>query len=364
MGGEARRGRRVTTDGAGAGKGAVGLFASKMRVAVLAAVIGVVLVAGVAAAVTFRCAAPAPSAAALSTPAASTPPAAHLASHRPSPAPAPPLQVMSASPGNVSTQGSGAAPVQVVFSAPLARSSPLPTFSPTVPGSWLAGSDAPMVFTPTTPFARGTAETLSIPGGASGVHSAKGGLLATPATFHFVTAGWSTLRLEQLLAQLHYLPLTWTPIASSTTGSTTSLSYSRQLTDVYAPPAGAFTWQPGYPSALTSQWAPGVSSRILTGALMAFQSVHGLAMDGVAGGSTWQAVLDAATKGQPGDADHLPRRQGGHARAGQHRDRRRPHRGRHLPGVPALPQPDHEGNQPGRDQVRRPCPVRCVLQRR
>src|ERR1039457_3461019 len=49
---------------------------------------------------------------------------------------------------------------------------------------------------------------------------------------------------------------------------------------------------------LPSRWAPGVASRILSGALMAFQSVHGLTMDGVAGVSTWQAVLDAATKGQ------------------------------------------------------------------
>lgn len=274
------------------------MFASKMRVAILAAVIGVVLVAGVAAAVTFGGAGPAHSAAALSTPAASTAPATHPASHRPSPTPAPPLQVMSASPGNGSTQVNGATPVQVVFSAPLAQSSPLPTFSPTVPGSWHAGSGDTMVFTPTTPFAPATEETLRIPAGASGVHSAQGGLLATPATFHFVTAGWSTLRLEQLLAQLHYLPLTWTPITSSTTSSVTSLSYSEQLAYVYAPPAGAFTWQPGYPSTLTSQWAPGVSSKILTGALMAFQSVHGLTMDGVAGGSTWQAVLDAATKGQ------------------------------------------------------------------
>jgi peptidoglycan hydrolase-like protein with peptidoglycan-binding domain len=268
-----------------------------MRVAVLAAVIGVVLVAGVAAAVTFGGAGPAHSAASLSTPAASDPQATHPASQRPSPTPAPPLQVMSASPGNGSTQVNGAAPVQVVFSAPLAQSSPLPIFRPTVPGSWQAGSGDTMVFTPTTPFAPGTAETLSIPAGASGVHSAQGGLLATPATFHFVTAGWSTLRLEQLLAQLHYLPLTWAPIASSTS-SVTSLSYSEQLSDVYAPPAGAFTWPPGYPSALTSQWVPGVPSRILTGALMAFQAVHGLTMDGVAGFSTWRAVLDAATKGQ------------------------------------------------------------------
>jgi peptidoglycan hydrolase-like protein with peptidoglycan-binding domain len=268
-----------------------------MRVAMLASVIGVVLVAGVVAALTFGGAGPAHSAAALSAPAASTHPATHPASHRPA-SPPPPLQVTSASPGNGSTGVNGASPVQVAFSAPLAQSSPLPTFSPTVPGSWHAGSGGTMVFTPTTPFAPGTAETLSIPGGASGVHSAKGGLLATPATFHFVTAGWSTLRLEQLLAQLHYLPLTWTPIASSTTSSVTSLSYSEQLADVYAPPAGTFSWQPGYPSTLISHWASGVSNTILTGALMAFQSVHGLTMDGVAGGNTWQAVLDAATKGQ------------------------------------------------------------------
>ncbi len=155
-----------------------------------------------------------------------------------------------------------------------------------------------MVFTPTTPFPPATEETLSVPGGAKGVRSVKGGQLAKPDTVQFQTAGWSTLRLEQLLAQLHYLPLTWTPDGGSAAANPTSLSYSAQLADVYTPPAGTFTWQPGYPSALTSQWALGRSSTILTGALMAFQSVRGLTMDGTAGGQTWQAVLDAAARGQ------------------------------------------------------------------
>ena len=276
------------------------MFASKTRVTLLAAAIGVVLVAGVVLALTFGSAGPAHSAAALSTPAASTPAATHSASHRPKPTapPPPPLQVESATPATGTHDVNGADPVQVVFSAPLSESSPLPTFSPSVPGSWHVSTGDTIEFTPTTPFAPETEETLTIPAGSSGVRSDKGGLLAKPETFQFVTAGWSTTRLEQLLAQLGYLPLNWAPDSSSAASSPTSLSYSEELGDVYEPPAGTFTWQTGYPSALTSQWAPGVNSTILTGALMAFQAVHGLTMDGVAGGATWQAVLEAAGKGQ------------------------------------------------------------------
>jgi peptidoglycan hydrolase-like protein with peptidoglycan-binding domain len=271
-----------------------------MRVAVVATAIGVVLVAGVVVALTLSSAGPARSAAALGTPVANSHATSHPASHRPTALPKP-LQVMSVTPGNGAGAVSGQDPVQVVFSAALAQSSPLPTFSPAVPGSWQAGHDGAMVFTPTTPIAPATRETLSIPAGSSGVRSAKGGLLAKPETVQFETAGWSTLRLEQLLSQLGYLPLTWTPASSPTghpTTSPTSLSYSAQLADVYSPPAGTFSWQPGYPSALTSQWAQGTSSTILTGALMAFQAVHGLTMDGVAGSATWQAVLNAAVNGQ------------------------------------------------------------------
>lgn len=260
----------------------------------LATVIGAVLVAGVVFAVTFGGAGPARSAAAQvpSATATTTP-----ARHRPT-APPTPLQVMSVAPGNAATQVNGADSVQVVFSAPLAPTSPLPTFSPEAAGSWHGGSGGTMVFTPTTPFAPGTQERLTVPAGTSGVRSAAGGRLAKPDTVEFQTAAWSTLRLEQLLAQLGYLPLSWTPATSSAAASPASLSYAEQLADVYAPPAGEFSWQPGYPSSLTSQWTQGEPSTILSGALMAFQSVHGLTMDGVAGSATWQAVLDAAAKGE------------------------------------------------------------------
>jgi peptidoglycan hydrolase-like protein with peptidoglycan-binding domain len=280
------------------------LFASKKKVAVLATAIGVLLVAGVVFAMTLGSAGPARSAAALGTPAADGHATSHPARPRPASS-AKPLQVMSVTPGNGAGAVNGQDPVQVVFSAALAQSSPLPTFSPEVPGSWHAVGGT-MVFTPTTPFQPATRETMSVPAGPSGVRSASGGLLAKPRTVQFQTAGWSTLRLEQLLSQLGYLPLTWTAGGGSAAGPTlhagsaspAPLSYAEQLADVYSPPAGTFSWQPGYPSALTGQWAQGASSTILTGALMAFQAVHGLTMDGVAGGATWQAVLDAALKGQ------------------------------------------------------------------
>jgi peptidoglycan hydrolase-like protein with peptidoglycan-binding domain len=271
---------------------------------VVATAAGILLVAGVALAMTFG-SGPGRSAAPLGTPVADGRATSHPASSRPT-SPPEPLRVVSVTPGNGAGAVNGQDPVQVVFSAALAQSSPLPAFSPEVPGAWNAGRGGTMVFTPTTPFQPATKETLTIPAGSSGVRSVRGGLLAKPETVQFQTAGWSTLRLEQLLAQLGYLPLTWTAAGGSAAGPTlhagaaspAPLSYAAQLSDVYSPPAGTFSWQPGYPSALTSQWAQGAPSTILTGALMAFQAVHGLTMDGVAGAGTWQAVLNAAVKGE------------------------------------------------------------------
>jgi hypothetical protein len=71
------------------------------------------------------------------------------------------------------------------------------------------------VFTPATAFRPGTTVTVRIPAGPSGVRSAAGGLLGATVTDRFRTKSYSTLRLQELLAQLGYLPLTWTPSGSS-----------------------------------------------------------------------------------------------------------------------------------------------------
>ena len=217
--------------------------------------------------------------------------------------PTAPLRVLSVSPGNSADPVTAADPVRVVFSAALAPTSPLPAFSPAVAGRWHAVGGGAMVFTPAAPFRPATEVTLRVPAGSTGVRSAAGALLPTPATAVFQAGGWSTLRLEQLLAQLGYLPLTWTPGSGSgfrgQPGSgAVEVSYTQRRSAVGAPPGGVFSWQGNYPSALTSQWQPGQPGQILTGALMAFQADHGLPMTGTATRRLWRVLFNAVARGQ------------------------------------------------------------------
>ena len=128
----------------------------------------------------------------------------------------------------------------------------------------------------------------------SGVRTAAGGLLGAPVTVRFRTKSYSTLRLQELLAQLGYLPLTWTPSGSNPAAD----DRAAQLSAAYRAPAGRFTWQGNYPGALTSMWAKGTANLIDVGAIRAFQSVEGLTMDGVAGTAVWRDLLRAVAKGQ------------------------------------------------------------------
>jgi L,D-transpeptidase catalytic domain/Bacterial Ig-like domain len=206
-----------------------------------------------------------------------------------------PETVVSVTPASHSQGVNGAAPVTVVFSAPLAADSPMPTLTPAVDGKWQRVSPTTVQFVPAQGFTEQTHVRLAIPAGPSGVRSSSGGLLAAQVVDKFWTGSYSTLRLEQLLAQLGYLPLTWMPVTGNipvAAGNT-----SAQLSAAYSPPPGTFTWQPGYPSELQNFWQPGQPSLVLTGAVMAFESDHGLTMDGDVGSGVWHAVLAAVAAG-------------------------------------------------------------------
>jgi hypothetical protein len=208
------------------------------------------------------------------------------------------LQVLSVSPDNSADPLTSANPVRIVFSTPLTARSPLPTFSPAVAGSWQSVGDNTLVFTPAATVAPTTEVTLQIPAGRSGVRSVTGGRLAAPVTAVFQAGGWSTLRLEQLLAQLGYLPLNWTPQGSSGPGGTVAASYMPGHIIAAVPAGGVLNWQSGYPAALTSQWQPGKPGTILTGALMAFEANLGLPMTGDVTSGLWQALLNAVAQSQ------------------------------------------------------------------
>jgi len=211
-----------------------------------------------------------------------------------------PLRVLSISPGESPDAVTATDPVRVIFSAPLAAASPLPTFSPAVAGRWHAAGGNAIVFTPKAPLGLTRQVTLQIPGGSSGVRSAAGARLAGATTAVFQAGGWTTLRLEQLLAQLSYLPLNWTPGSGSGTGGqpggAVTVSYAER--SGAAAPAGTFSWQGSYPAALTSLWQPGQPNVILTGAVMAFQSDHGLPMTGTASRHVWRVLLNAVARGE------------------------------------------------------------------
>ncbi len=103
---------------------------------------------------------------------------------------------------------------------------------------------------------------------------------------------YTTARLDQLLAQLGYLPLTWTPSAGQKVPAGNDAAGQRAA--AYHPPRGTFTWKSGYPSGLRRFWRDGTTrGLILQGAVMAFEQQHGLTIDGIAGPKVWNALFTA-----------------------------------------------------------------------
>jgi peptidoglycan hydrolase-like protein with peptidoglycan-binding domain len=194
------------------------------------------------------------------------------------------------------TQGvNGADSIRVTFSAPLAADSPMPSLSPSIPGTWQRVSADTVEFVPTQGFPELTRVRVAVPAGSAGVRSTTGGLLATRVTDKFWTGSYSVMRAEQLLAQLGYLPLNWSPAAAALPVPATDAN--AQLSAAYDAPPGSFTWQSGYPSVLMDMWSPGQTNEVLTGAVMAFESDHGLTLDGIAGPEVWSALLAAVANG-------------------------------------------------------------------
>ena len=124
----------------------------------------------------------------------------------------------------------------------LAAGSPMPTLSPPIAGAWSVLSPSLLQYQATGPLVPGATETITIPGGPSGVVGSRGQHLAATVTSTFTVAQGSTLRLQQLLAELGYLPLTFTPAAAVT-------SPAQEGNDQ----VGTFSWRwPDQAAALTS----------------------------------------------------------------------------------------------------------------
>ena len=204
-----------------------------------------------------------------------------------------PLTVLSVSPANASSAVPSDATVAVQFSTPLALHTPTPTLSPAVAGSWELVTPTTLAFVASSPLVPSTTETLSVPAGTSGVTSAAGKHLELASSTQFTVAPGSTLRLQQLLAQLGYLPLSFTPAGPLTAPQEAANAQE-----------GTFNWRWPEPASLANLWAPGSANEITRGAVMAFESHHDMTTDGSAGPSVWGQLLADAAAGTVSSAPY------------------------------------------------------------
>jgi hypothetical protein len=194
-----------------------------------------------------------------------------------------PLRLVSISPGSDAKAANGAAGVTVTYNEPLPASAPMPMLKPAIAGSWSRQGNS-AVFTPAAGYAPGTKVTVTAVAG-------QDKKTVSDTTSTFTTGKYSTLRLQEILAQLGYLPLTWTPAAG---GSVPGDDAQAQAAAAYSPPAGTFSWQSGYPSSLHSLWAQGSANLVDTGAVTGFEAAHGFEVTETMTKAVWASLLKAA----------------------------------------------------------------------
>ena len=185
-------------------------------------------------------------------------------------------------------------PVELVLSRPVATvfGAQRPSLKPVIngalvpTGTWSEPNPYELEFTPNGPaFWPGEQVTMTLPAP----------VVMTPAqgppitTLTLTSAAGSMLRLQQLLAELGYMPLTWTPSAAG--GDPTTLAGQAAL--VSSQPAGSFSWRWAMPAALTSLWQPGTYDLITQGATMTFEKVEGLDTTGLANPLLWPTLVHA-----------------------------------------------------------------------
>ena len=205
------------------------------------------------------------------------------------------MTVASISPAPGASAVAGTTPVSVTFSDRLAAGAPDPTLSPAVPGSWSRTGSHTLTFTPTGAFLPYSAVTVTVPGGRHGERAVDGASLARSVTASFTVGAGSTLRLQELLSDLDYSPLAFTPAGGPIPVSDTAA----QQRAIFDPPAGTFAWrQTTWPASLTSQWQQGAFNVLTKGLVMEFQADHLLKVNGVPSLGLWNDLLGALAAGE------------------------------------------------------------------
>jgi len=191
------------------------------------------------------------------------------------------------------SQISATTPITLTFSKPVSQAlgGSMPPVSPQTAGTWHKISDRSIQFQPTGfGYGLGANVSIGLPNGVRLLGAKQSG----DAWGGWTVPQGSTVRLQQLLAVLGYLPLRF-----HYDGTGPGPSTANQLDAAIKPPAGSFGWRyPNTPSALVNMWAPGTFGELTKGAIMMFEDQHGMTADGLPGPQVWNALITAAVQGK------------------------------------------------------------------
>jgi L,D-transpeptidase catalytic domain len=200
-------------------------------------------------------------------------------------------------------------PITLTFDEPVATAlgTARPRVSPATAGTWTEPDADTLVFTPRSPgFGPGTAVNVSFdrPVTVVGGSSARSVVTAASGSYHFAVTQASVLRLQQILAQLHYLPLNFTPAP----GVRSPTTVAGEAATLGSPLKGSFSWRwQSTPGSLQAQWQPGSPTVMVKGALMAFMSATESSFNGFTADdetvtqladASWKSLLSAAAANQ------------------------------------------------------------------
>ncbi len=197
------------------------------------------------------------------------------------PIPAAPLSIAATSPVAGTQTAASNGDISITFSSPVLLGSVTPTLTPAVAGTWVQASPTTIQYDLAAPLIPTSSEVVSVPGGSTGIKGKDGGTLPAGTSFTFTVADGDPLRLQELLAELDYLPLTFTPTGAAP-----------EARNAATPQLGTFAWRwTTLPAELTSLWTQGEESVITKAAVMTFENQNGLVVDGLAGPSVWSTLL-------------------------------------------------------------------------
>jgi L,D-transpeptidase catalytic domain len=219
------------------------------------------------------------------------------------------VPVAAADPAPGSARAGLDSPITLTFDEPVASAlgTARPRVSPATAGTWTEPDADTLVFTPQgLGFGPGTAVAVSFDRPVTVVGGSPAGSVVTAASgsYHFAVTQASVLRLQQILAQLRYLPLNFTPAP----GVRPPTTFAGEVATLGSPLKGSFSWRwASTPASLQAQWQPGSPTVMVKGALMAFLSATQSSYNGYTADdetvtqladASWKALLGAAAANQ------------------------------------------------------------------